>query len=111
MSNIDWKKIGKMVEKIVEDDALEFNEESLYQLMRRYKPELPFHFGKYISECKECIGVDFIKRRDIIDKIFNDEFNEEAKLEFIGYLLYHFHKIKLCPSKLHKLENYLDENR
>ena len=111
MSNYDWEKIESMLEKLIEDEAMKFNEESLYHLLRRYKPQLPFNFNKYITECKECLGVDFIQRRVVIYEILRDEFDEDLKVEFLSYLLYHFHKMKLHLKNLHELENYLDKNK
>lgn len=111
MPNYDWKKIREMLEDVVDDEALQFNVESLYHLLRRFRPDLPFNFNKYIAECKECDGVEFIERQEVVHRIFKNELDEGKKLKFVSYLLHHFHKHQLNPKKLHKLENYLDENR
>ncbi len=111
MSNYNWVKIGDMVEGLIQDDPVDFNEEATYHLLRRYKPELPFSFDKYINDYKNELGVDFIKRREALKKIIMEEFDADTKIEFISYVLYYFHKRKLNRKKLRELENYLDENR
>ncbi|WP_319204431.1 hypothetical protein [uncultured Ilyobacter sp.] len=110
MSNYNWVKIGEMMQKLIEDNTVDFNEEATYCIMRRYNPELPFSFDRYIKTYKDELGIDFVQRKEVLAKIFLN-YDVDTRLKLLNYLLYYFHKSKVNRIKLKELENYLDENR
>ena len=110
MSNYNWVEIGERVQNLFSEDTIDFNEESTYCLMRRYNPELPFSFERYIKLYKEDRGLKFIERRTILGDIFMN-LEVEKRLELINFALYYFHKRKLNRRLVKDLEDYLDLNR
>lgn len=110
MSNYNWVEIGEKMKHLFTEDIIDFNEESTYCIMRRYNPELPFSFEKYIKMYKEEKGVSFVERRTILGDVFMN-LEVEKRLELINFILYYFHKRKLNKRKVADLEKYLDDNR
>ena len=110
MSNYNWVKIGEMLQELIQDNTMDFNEEATYYIMRRYNPELPFSFERYINSYREELGLEFVQRKEVLKKIFMD-YDVDTRLKLLNYLLYFFHKRKVNRVKLRELENYLDDNR
>jgi|GEM_PF-2688273 len=110
MSNYNWLEIGERIQNLFTEDTLDFNEEATYCLMRRYNPELPFSFERYIKMYKNERNLKFIERRTILGDIFM-EMDVDKRLELINFILYYFHKRKLNRRRVMELEDYLDANR
>ncbi len=110
MSNYNWVEVLKKLQNLFAEDVIDFNEDATYCIMRRYNPELPFSFEKYIKLYKKEKNLKFVERRKILGNIFI-EFDVEKRLELINFVLYYFHKRKLNRRKLRELEDYLDFNR
>ncbi|WP_319371231.1 hypothetical protein [uncultured Ilyobacter sp.] len=110
MSNYNWVKIGEMMQGLIQDNTIDFNEEATYYIMRRYNPELPFSFDRYIKNYKDELGLDFVQRREVLKKIFMD-YDVDMRLKLLNYLFYYFYKRKVNRIKLKELEDYLDDNR
>lgn len=110
MSNYNWVEIGEKIQNLFAEDTVDFNEESTYCLMRRYNPELPFSFERYIRLYKEDKGLKFVERREILGSIFMD-LDVEKRLEMVNFILYYFHKRKINRRRVNELEDYLDLNR
>lgn len=92
------------------EHTTDFNEDSTYCIMRRYNPELPFSFDKYVKVYKKERGLSFIERRVVLDDIFLN-LETEKKFSFINFILYYFHKRKLNRKKVLDFEKYLDDNK
>lgn len=110
MGKYNWPKISEMICDLYTEDSSSFSEESQYCLLRRYNPELPFSFERYLKLYKEEYKLKFVERSRVLQDIFM-ELAEDTRLDIINYVLYYFHKRRLNKRKLIELENYLDENR
>lgn len=110
MSNYNWVEVMEKMQKLFIEDTVDFNEESTYCLMRRYNPELPFSFERYIKLYKDDKGVRFVERKQILHDVFMD-LDVDKRLELVNFILYYFHKRKLNRRRVNELEDYLDLNR
>ena len=110
MTNENWLEVKEKLHGLFKEATVDFNEESTYCLMRRYKPELPFSFERYIKMYKEERNLNFVERRTILGDIFM-ALEEEKKMELINFILYSFHKRRVNKRKVIELEEYLDNNR
>ena len=110
MSNYNWVEIGEKIQKLFTEDIVDFNEDTTYCIMRRFNPELPFNFERYIKMYKEEKGLTFVERRTILGDVFMN-LDVEKRLEMINFILYYFHKKRLNKRWINELEDYLDNNR
>jgi len=110
MSNYNWVEVMEKMQTLFVEDTVDFNEESTYCLMRRYNPELPFSFERYIKLYKSDKGVKFAERKQILNDVFMD-LDVDKRLELVNFILYYFHKRKLNRRRVNELEDYLDLNR
>lgn len=110
MSNYNWVEIIEKLQKVFEEDTVDFNEETTYSLLRRYNTRLPFSFNRCIKIYKEENGLTFVERRVVLREIFMN-LNDEKRLDLINHMLYYFHKRRLNRKKLNDLEEYLDSHR
>ena len=109
MSNYNWIKIVEKLQNLFAENIVDFSGESTYSLLKRYKPELPYSFERYIKLYKKERGLQFIEQREILKDIFMD-LEVEKRLEMINFALYYFHKRKVNKRLVNELEDYLDLN-
>lgn len=108
MNNFKWEEVYEMLKKIINQNTDNFSANSFYFIIRRYRPDLPFHSESYMKDYKKKNNKTFASWSEIFQEFFQ-EFSDKEKLDLINYIFFHLHQNKSNKRELKKLELYLDQ--